>query len=143
MKKSKKVLIISIDGDTSTDKVMDWLNHFGYSVIRYNTDTDFFNTCFSFQLGLNTHSQILSIATNNESINLDEIKSVWFRKYSFPIFENWLKIKNSSEQLEVDLIDYLKHEFSSSNFALFNSLITNKRSLGEESRNNQQKWRCS
>ena len=130
MKKQKQILIVSIDGDMSTDKVMDWLYHFGYSVIRHNTDTDYFNSYFSFQLGLSTHGENLSITINNKSIKLNEIKSVWFRKYSFPLFENWFKMEDSSQKLQDDLIHYLKHEFSSSNFALFNTLIANKKHLG-------------
>jgi ATP-GRASP peptide maturase of grasp-with-spasm system len=68
------ILILSNDGDLSVDFVIDWLRFFEAKYIRINSydllDSKFMAT-----------TQWLKI--NNQKIDTQEIKSVWFRKFGF------------------------------------------------------------
>jgi len=70
------ILILSVDGDRSTESVIDCLVSFNYPYLRINS-SDFIDKKFFFNL-----SKGLFVFGDNK-INLSDIKAVWFRKFHF------------------------------------------------------------
>jgi ATP-GRASP peptide maturase of grasp-with-spasm system len=89
------ILIISQEGDTTTDYVMDWVNHLKHPVLRIN-ETD---------LVLHSHMSIagtgLEYTLFGKKLNPKDIHAVWFRRdtnrYSLGVFD--------------DIADHITREF--------------------------------
>lgn len=86
------VVIFSEDGDISTVHVMDWLKYYfnQENVIRINDNNDV--KLFGSIENENYDDCILS--TKYKNINIDSLKSVWFRRYYLSL-TNGLSNKNS------------------------------------------------
>lgn len=127
-KKPKKILIFTVSGDLSTDKVTDWLIKKGYEVMRCNVDTGYENESTSFELNKDAFKSIISVS--NIEINIDEIKSVWVRKYINPDFPRTIKFDSRFEERSNDIYNYLTKEYSFSVFSLIEFLKEGKKVLG-------------
>jgi len=125
-----KVLIITIDGDQSSDNVIDWLTHFGFDHARYNVNTDIFNDALSSCLQLTNTNKSVSFSLNGKKIDMDGFKSIWFRKYSFPAFHKKIEISESDPNLSQNLHTHLKKEFSAWSYSLFEFMLLNKKVIG-------------
>ena len=95
------IVIFSIEGDKSTDEVIDWLNYFGAIWERINAE----------EFGKGNLHQIIS----KISLLKKECKVVWYRKWSNAFLLNDDTLFNTS-----DKIDLIKEFKAYSNF-LFNS----------------------
>ena len=80
------ILILSTNGDLSTDQVINWLIHYNCAFIRIN-DNDILTGEFSFSF--TKEDTYLRICEKN--INLNAIKVVWYRKFGFFRFSNIYK----------------------------------------------------
>lgn len=68
------ILILSKNGDATTNLVIDWLNYYSYPFMRINI-SDTYNT--SWCVDLSKHIIIF----NQQEIPLDKINVVWYRKF--------------------------------------------------------------
>lgn len=71
-------LILTEKEDTSTNDVMDWLNHFGVKIIRLNID----EVCLDDIIDINLTQENLSLKlkVNNQMLDVDKIDSYWYRR---------------------------------------------------------------
>lgn len=127
-KRREIVLIFSIDGDLSTDYVMDWLLYFGYRCYRYNVDSKDKLTS-SFTIKFSNKNDSSNIIIDGEKLNIKDIISVWFRKFFNPNFKNILAF-NQQEYSVTEIYQYLKSEYSTSMHSLFRLLIKKNKCLG-------------
>jgi hypothetical protein len=81
------ILILSTDGDLSTDHVINWLIYYNCKFLRIN-DNDILTSKFSFSLTQN--NTYLNIG--NKNIDLQAVKVVWFRKFGFFRFSSVLQL---------------------------------------------------
>lgn len=68
------ILIFSVHGDVSTDKVIDWLDYKGANYLRINS-ADIVKNAFSI------HFSAEEIEFKSSKLKFDEIKSCWIRKW--------------------------------------------------------------
>lgn len=100
------ILILSCDGDFSTDIVIDWLHYYQASYIRINS-FDFLNSSFLYEIHKNG-TYTLKIGDRN--IDVDKIKAIWFRKFGF--------FRSSSQYSELEkLVDSYTVSHLSAEFA--------------------------
>jgi ATP-GRASP peptide maturase of grasp-with-spasm system len=79
------ILIVSQNGDPSTDKVIDWIDYLGKKFYRANgEDVINYNSSITFQLS----TEKSNFEINSKTISSDTISSVWFRRDSYSIFKN-------------------------------------------------------
>jgi hypothetical protein len=80
------ILIVTEAYDKSTHKVITWLKdlNFGDKVQRIN---QFENVE---KLGISIQDEMFHIQTEEQSINSDDIKVVWFRRGAFPLLDNMI-----------------------------------------------------
>jgi hypothetical protein len=69
------ILILSENFDASTNKVIDWINFFGYSVIRIN-ETDYLDFV-KLKLTNDSNKDYVSINYNGCHVKLSDIKSFY------------------------------------------------------------------
>lgn len=72
------ILILTCDGDFSSDIVIDWLSYFKEPFIRINS-FDFFKS----YLCASISSSGTSFIVDGKSISFKDINSVWYRKFGF------------------------------------------------------------
>ncbi|MEN2435783.1 grasp-with-spasm system ATP-grasp peptide maturase [Weeksellaceae bacterium A-14] len=72
------IVIFSMKDDYSTLKVCKWLERFGYDFIRINKE----DKCILKSLHLNSGDVIIEI-NNETSVNLKDVKAVWYRRGGF------------------------------------------------------------
>lgn len=73
------VLIFSASEDASTSVVLDWIHYLGGQFIRIN-DTHLEELRFS--LELNAQDDSLRLVYENESVNIEAITSIWYRRHT-------------------------------------------------------------
>ncbi len=93
------ILILSTDGDLSTDEVIIYLMKKGIKFFRLN-DNDIFKYEISFTLSKNKKDiPDFYIDTGDTILTSDEISTVWFRKFGFfenaPIYQEFKKVFGS------------------------------------------------
>lgn len=113
------ILLLSKDLDQSTDDVIDWLNYFQCPFIRLNGD-DYLNFKFSYSYEISKNDALCI-----EGVNLNEIKSVWYRRWiSFNfIFKNALeKINNVDPVSLADIKNNIVTEMRKSYQPIFDFL---------------------
>lgn len=124
------ILIITTSGDTSTDFVMDWVSYLDEKSIRYNVDLDSLDSScpVSFEYGMSHNDSELKI--QNKTFSSNEIKAVWFRKFFIPKIDQYIR-ESTSNRVDIStIINHNEREFSSGMFAIFNSWLLNKQTLG-------------
>ncbi|PKR79473.1 grasp-with-spasm system ATP-grasp peptide maturase [Brumimicrobium salinarum] len=106
------ILIISSDFDESTDKIMKWLIRKGEEVVR----TGSFNYLSGITISLIKGELRVSLKlSSGMNFELDEIKSFWYRKSWFRMFENLEFIfPEELESVNSDYREYLLNEEISS-----------------------------
>jgi ATP-GRASP peptide maturase of grasp-with-spasm system len=75
------ILILTGDGDVSSDLVVEWLDFFNHKYIRINS-LDFLHK----DIEITQENEIISMRINSQTIIIDDIKVVWYRK--FGVFEH-------------------------------------------------------
>jgi len=119
------ILILSCNGDLSTELVMDWLISKKHPFFRLNS-SDFIEKDFFYDINKN----IISIG--NKILNLDDINSVWFRKFGF--FKNTNYYENAKTIINKDYLPLLSIEFNTMLIAFWNTLreknwVTNPKNI--------------
>lgn len=98
------VLIISLSGDYSTDRVIEWLNYFEHKHIRINP-VDLLES--NSRIFINVNKRIVKFGTCELDLNC--INSVWVRKSdSIKSLSSYEKLMNT---LEKDVLKHLNLEF--------------------------------
>ncbi|MEC5395935.1 hypothetical protein [Bergeyella sp. RCAD1439] len=92
------ILIISRDGDTTTDLVIDWLLEYNLPFLRVNDDF-YYNICMDFQ--------DFSASTIYD-IKISDISVIWFRKNTFLL--NKSDQENIIKQLDKSIITFSNNE---------------------------------
>ena len=100
------ILILTNDGDLSSDLVQDWLQYYNHPFIRVNT-YDFINKRIKISL---TGSKIQCFFEENE-FPLEGIGAVWFRKYGFFRCSDSYKKICETKKLTEELINHITKEF--------------------------------
>lgn len=100
------ILILTNDGDLSSDLVQDWLQYYKHPFIRVNT-YDFINKRIKISL---TGSKFQCLFNNSE-FPLDDIGAVWFRKYGFFRRSDTYKKICEIKKLNEELINHITKEF--------------------------------
>ncbi len=113
--KTKIVLILSVEEDQSTMNVIEWLVLMNQPFVLLHPD-DLIN--FSF------NNKKYYIEVNNRKLNLDDIKSFWYRRG----FITLKKIQNTKKELDWIVLDENKSILDFLYFLLENKLHINKRS---------------
>lgn len=75
------IMIFSINNDTTTDKVMDWIQYFGRECVRWNSENTYDETPYSINLSQEGFS--FNATINGIGISSKDINAVWFRKGLF------------------------------------------------------------
>lgn len=118
------ILIITEAADQSTNDVIDWIIHYGYSVTRVNEDTDIqFVRC-----NIDTIGQInFFVSVKGVEYNLMDFHSIWYRRGDF----NLARLYNfSSLDVPQGLANFYQSELGAlTKFAYH--LLASKRSLNE------------
>lgn len=73
-----KILLVTENIDTSTSKIIDWLEFYKEGFLRINTDVVFYKEDFMMKIS----NSSVHLELSNRKINLDNVKTVFFRKYS-------------------------------------------------------------
>ena len=101
------ILILSNDGDVSCDLVQNWLEHYRYPFLRFNS-WEFLHK--SIQVSLVGGS--IEITIDDRLVPLDSINAIWYRKYGlFRCTENYKKLC-ASRKLNEELINHLCKEYT-------------------------------
>ena len=99
------ILILSNNGDLSTDYVSDWLRYFNHPFQRINSD-DFFTKRFVFALSKDT----IELKFDDKTLCVDDINVVWHRKFGnfhkTSCYRNLIK-----NQHEYEVVELLQNEF--------------------------------
>lgn len=98
------ILLISTEFDRSTDEVIDWLNYFGSAYLRINKE----DIIESLIVKINNNKTTYVIKTISKQIDIDEIRSFWYRKNGItirPYYNNRFVSKNTEK-----FIKFLKNE---------------------------------
>jgi ATP-GRASP peptide maturase of grasp-with-spasm system len=96
------ILILSYEGDWSTDNVISWLKQFDYPCLRLNS-YDFFTKDFF----LDFQNKILYVG--DQVIDFNKINVVWFRK--FGLFRSSNHFKSVRELLDSESANAIANEF--------------------------------
>lgn len=119
------ILILSINGDTSTNDVIDWLEHFGTSYFRLNDEDLYEKYQVSFSINQKCKVEFyINDGENKRLFHSDEITKVWFRKFGF--FKNFTNFHYVSEKLGHGFSGQLEKEFHSVVHLLYQSLDDRK-----------------
>ena len=100
------ILILTNDGDLSSDLVQDWLQYYKHPFIRVNT-YDFIDMGVKISL----KGSKLQCFFNKKEFPLDDIGSVWFRKYGFFRYSDTYKKLCETKKLNEELISHITKEF--------------------------------
>lgn len=65
---------------------MDWLSHYSCDVIRFNVDEDLTKNKDSLSFEFSNYKNETILNSKGININIDKVKTVWFRKYKTPCF---------------------------------------------------------
>lgn len=107
VKSNVMILILSNDGDLSSDLIQDWLEYYDHSYIRINS-FDFLR--YPVKICLNgTH---IKFCINNEEIDIASIHSVLYRKYGFFRKSNAYKELCKTKGLSADLVNQINIEYN-------------------------------
>jgi len=99
------LLILSVEGDTSTNHVIDWLIHYDVKFIRINGEDKF--SLYKFELSNNDFICSLINCKTQEIIDLAAISSIWYRRGDINFFDKL----NIVEDL-FDIKKYMDDEYS-------------------------------
>lgn len=114
------ILIISEESDESTNDVLEWIRHLGHKFVRLNKESE---CTFDF-LVMDNRNVNFTISNNKNKINLNEIKSYWFRRGTIN-----LRNTNINIPIKRELYEQLYQErFFLLDFIFFTA--ENKRNLG-------------
>ena len=126
----KKILIVSVDGDLSTDNVMDWLSFFGIESLRYNVDVDFNDKSFSSSLKFTGKKNHTILKLDDTNYDFEDINYIWYRKYLHPtIKQTYSQIDEKLNNTE-DFMEHLIKEYSSGLFSMFDAWSIKTKTLG-------------
>jgi ATP-GRASP peptide maturase of grasp-with-spasm system len=131
------VLIISEDGDQSTNEVIKWLRFYGKKIIRINMEDSVTITHVCFDSII---PEIFFRINEGEVYGANSISSYWFRRggLKFPIFlVNDLHIKN--KLLQIEIITNLQEEITTIK-DLFFFILEKKNKIGSYYTANNNKW---
>lgn len=123
--RDEMILILSINGDSSTNDVIDWLEHYDASYFRLNDDDLYekYNVNFYITVDCKIEFRILD-KQGKLLVNSNEIKKVWFRKFGF--FKNFERFQYISEKFGRGFADQLEKEFHSVVNLLYKCLSSKK-----------------
>jgi ATP-GRASP peptide maturase of grasp-with-spasm system len=115
------ILILSTDGDISTNEVIESLIIQNTSFFRFN-DNDIFNSDFNCFI---ENGEIKFTLTNhNKTIHSDEISIVWYRKFGFYNYRSeYISLKNSSY---IELLKQFTNEYFTITQIIFAALKSKK-----------------
>ncbi|MBQ3734263.1 MAG: grasp-with-spasm system ATP-grasp peptide maturase [Bacteroidales bacterium] len=85
------ILILSNYEDSSTNQVVDWLTFLNEDVLRINTSKDIQKVLDLFQG--------FRLSNRESSLEMDNIKSVWFRRFPAPTYRELYKERKSSHEI--------------------------------------------
>ncbi|MCL2597661.1 MAG: grasp-with-spasm system ATP-grasp peptide maturase [Paludibacter sp.] len=108
------ILILSNQGDLSTDYVTDWLYYYKANFLRINS-FDLLNDNLFFDITTE------SIAIGSNKLEVQDIKSVWFRKFGF--FKKSYQADVIKKHLKTNEYQGLSAEFSKA-LEIFENLFT-------------------
>lgn len=119
------ILILSIEGDVSTDDVIDWLEYFGQPYYRLNDEDFISNHSVKFSIG-DTGSIEFEITNLNTGFRITnkDVSKVWLRKFGF--YKKTELYKRILKSYGVEFIDHLEREFYSTIKLLYLSLNSKK-----------------
>ncbi|MGB3108927.1 MULTISPECIES: grasp-with-spasm system ATP-grasp peptide maturase [Sphingobacterium] len=100
------IIILSGDGDLSTDFVVEYLTALNYRFIRINS-YDLLND----RLCISSKNGSTELVLADQVINLDEIGAVWYRKFGF--FYKSEQYKHLVSTFNVDIANNISKEFTS------------------------------
>jgi len=112
------IIILSINGDTSTDEVCRNLSLRKIPYIRINDDL--FTKESDYKIALENDFIRITTKTNNLSININEKHILWNRKFGF--YQNTEMFNNTLPAFENDIIGHLSTEYYSFTDMLRSSL---------------------
>lgn len=100
------ILILSEEIDVSCDLVCSWLNKNHNSYTRLNTE-NLLNP--EIEVDIRSTSKSIIMTTNNNTLNLNEINTVWFRR-GYLRFFSINKLSNSQEEIVNGLNKHIANE---------------------------------
>ncbi len=100
------ILLLTGDGDLSTDLVMDVLKYYDYPHYRINS-YDLLDAGFCIDISDNRYT----MAVNGQEIDLKTVGAVWFRKFGF--FRKSQQYQSIFRTFGTDVADNISKEFSS------------------------------
>lgn len=111
------VILSSITGELTTDKVIDWLRFYKKDFIRFN-GYDFINDHeFIYYIDNDT------IAMKNNAIDWDKVKVIWYRRWlAGDEFESFLNLKSFDLDTRSRIRDFSYSEIRSASSIMFNKL---------------------
>jgi len=113
------ILILSTNREYSSDRVIDWLKQLNGNFVRLN-DNDIVDpgSKSSFNITYSKEKKDIEIRnTIGKTINLEDIKVVWFRKFGF--FSKALWYKQLNKDYNTDVTTGLRTEY----FTLLNTFL--------------------
>lgn len=99
------IVLLTSDGDISTDLVINWLNYFSYPYKRINS-IDLLRKSAS--ITINGSQVFFTVA--NEEIDTHSVGVVWFRKFGFFKYSDFHH--EASKVVEKDILDLISKEFT-------------------------------
>ena len=125
MKKSKDVIIFSVEDDHTTSKVMQWIKHYSGNVKRFNeAESKISISKFKYFSKKNSFSDTLIIEIAGESIELLKDKiSIWFRRGMLKLEDKNLNVSDLLIE-NMDVISHLNDEYKNLKLGIYNHLFT-------------------
>lgn len=116
------ILILSRENDYSTNKVLDWLEYYNVSYIRYNAENTIDNIEF------NNEGLLIEFngARQKKKIDLILIKAYWYRRGNFSFSQNKINL----ESFTFKLTEHLWQEAHDLSYSIHNTITTLKPGVG-------------
>ncbi|HET6224720.1 MAG TPA: grasp-with-spasm system ATP-grasp peptide maturase [Bacteroidia bacterium] len=121
------ILIISDERDASTNGVIAWIEYFGYKWIRINANTEIQFSDLNFSSNENVKFRLKK--KNSNWIELDDIKSVWYRRGGIYPSNLKVNINTFNDGMAKTISAQLKREGSSLMEFIY-TLLSEKPSIG-------------
>lgn len=100
------ILILSCDGDFSTDIVIDWLCYYQVAYIRINS-FDFLNSPFLYEI---QKDGTYTLKIGGENIDTKLVNVIWFRKFGF--FRSSVQYNDIEKLVDSYTVSHLSAEFT-------------------------------
>src|SRR5690606_23727997 len=102
------ILVLSENGDLSTNDVLKWLDYFGVEWTRINEDDRVEFTSLKY---IDNRIKHFIITVNGQAIDLLDVKAYWYRRGWLNTSEQFLRAKISlNNMIKQEIQTYLKHE---------------------------------